>query len=134
MFSFRAYIIAIFVSVASAFAPIARGMFFHDFCAKIDEKTTSALLLTFVSLFSLIIAVASRMTVSKMAPAQMAPTDAVVEASFTKFSQVMPYFHVCCSCWIVEQTSFVSFCVNSCRSLLLSLILVAIRVPLSAWY
>ena len=32
------------------------------------------------------------MTVSKMAPAQMAPTDAVVEASFTKFSQVKPYF------------------------------------------
>ena len=30
MFSFRAYLLAVLVAVASAFAPIARGMFFHE--------------------------------------------------------------------------------------------------------
>ena len=51
MFSVRAYLLAVLVAVASAFAPIARGMFFHAECAKIDEKTISAKLLTFVSFF-----------------------------------------------------------------------------------
>ena len=51
MFSVRAYLLAVLVAVASAFAPIARGMFFHAGCAKIDEKTISSKLLTFVSFF-----------------------------------------------------------------------------------
>ena len=53
------------------------------------------------------------MTVSKMAPAQMAPTDAVVEASFTKFSQVQPHFALFCfgrteQIWYVASNLFVA--------------------------
>lgn len=49
MFTIKAFLFAALVAVASAFAPIARGMFFHVEYAKIDENNHFAKKLTFVS-------------------------------------------------------------------------------------